>query len=163
MLDVDFRERRKAEVRRIFLLRLSEKGPSEASKADSGGIRQVERAENGAHGSTQGRAAVAFGAFRTVSPRTPLNSLENVPHGCCALPGNRLPLDRYRLWSRVRTLPRSTEQRGSAITSGRSQPGEGHHVERRQTSTLLLRISPGAGCLLFTFARLGTSCWSRWL
>jgi hypothetical protein len=47
--------------------RLSEKGPSEASKAASGIVRRAKRAENGAHGGPQGRAEVASGAFRTVS------------------------------------------------------------------------------------------------
>jgi hypothetical protein len=49
------------------LERPSEKGPSEASKAASGIVRRTKRAENGAHGGPQGRAAVASGAFRIVS------------------------------------------------------------------------------------------------
>ena len=55
------------ELLRIPLPRLSEKGPSEASKAALGIVRRAKRAENGAHGGPQSRAAVASGTFRTVS------------------------------------------------------------------------------------------------
>jgi hypothetical protein len=52
-----------SELRRITLLRLSEKVPSEVSKAASGIVRRAKRGENGAHGGRQGRVAVASGAF----------------------------------------------------------------------------------------------------
>ena len=62
-----------SQMAKVELERLSEKGPSEASKAALGIVRRAKRAENGAHGGPQGRAEVASGAFRTVSPRTRVN------------------------------------------------------------------------------------------